>query len=324
KIITTLKTGETDACPAVFDREAKEDFAIELLRALRLSHKNNQPFKHDFGDNVSISLSSLTLPDVKDSANIKKGGKLTDVEIMVDVQSLSDIHLNEYELQEERNYLSKNDKYLCFGKNDDKYALKIKTNEDCFDVLFEYIYGVTVKDPDHMITIRLNRIRNNQHRTVGELSVDNGTIRGYTLELPKGTDSECQNTCTDEKKAQNECKRILSGVYNFEINTTSSRADRNNTSLRLRDIPGRIGILIHNGVNARIWSMGCILAMRHNPVNDSDNATASQRANQDDDSLDFCTEIVEHVRRRVIEINQKYNVQNVEIIIITENNETND
>ncbi|MDR1180674.1 MAG: hypothetical protein LBL13_01670, partial [Bacteroidales bacterium] len=39
KIITTLKTGETDACPAVFDREAKEDFAIELLRALRLSHK---------------------------------------------------------------------------------------------------------------------------------------------------------------------------------------------------------------------------------------------------------------------------------------------
>jgi hypothetical protein len=142
KIINTLKTEGVDAtCPAVFDREEKEDFAIELLRALRLSHRNNRRFKYDFVDNVNISLSSLTLPDVKDSAGIKKGEKLTDVEILVNVQSLSDIDINEYELQTERNYLSKNDKYLCLGKNGDEYAMKIKTNEDCFNELFEYISG---------------------------------------------------------------------------------------------------------------------------------------------------------------------------------------
>jgi hypothetical protein len=141
RMITVLKSGESETCPAVFDGQDKEDFVIELLRALRLARKNSKSFSYDFGSNLNISLGSLTLPNVKDSAGIKNGGKLTDVEIITNAGTLSGINPNEYELQEEHNYLSKNDKYLCFEENKDGYALKIKTNEDCFGVLWEYIYG---------------------------------------------------------------------------------------------------------------------------------------------------------------------------------------
>jgi hypothetical protein len=325
KMIAALKSGETETCPAVFDRQDKGDFAMEFLRALRLAHKNNKPFSYDFGGNLNISLSSLTLPDFKDSTEIKKGGKLTDLEIITNIQNLSNINLNVYDFQEKQNYLTKNDKYLCFGKDGDEYALRIKTNSDCFDVLYEYIYGEVVKDPDNMITIRINRINQNQYRTVGELSIDNGAIRGYTLELPTGTDAECQETCTKTKKLQNECKRILRGTYDFEETVSSNNDKHINKSLRLHNVPGRSGILLHRGVNARIWSEGCILAMKNDPTNDADDANESARANQiQTDSEDFCVEIVNYVRKRIVEIKQKYGLQSIEMkIIITENSEIN-
>ncbi|MDR1225470.1 MAG: DUF5675 family protein [Prevotellaceae bacterium] len=171
------------------------------------------------------------------------------------------------------------------------------------------------------INIEITRLSNNASRTVGTINVDNGAITGYTLELPKGTSAEAQSTCTNEKKDNNECKRILAGTYEFEINTNPN-SDKINKSLSLSNPPGRSAILIHSGVNARIWSMGCILAVRNNPTGDADNAIAAQRANQQiADSESFCIEIVNYVKQKKAEIQTKYKVTKVKMTVRISDND---
>jgi hypothetical protein len=189
--------------------------------------------------------------------------------------------------------------------------------------LKEYLFG-SIWDEKKVI-VQINRVKHNSNRSVGKINVDNGALTGYTLELPKGTDSECQSSCTAEKKSENKCNRIIKGTYKFDITTSSSLSFAINKSLRLSDVPGRSGILMHKGVNARIWSEGCILAMRNDPTNDADNASATNRANNIDDSEDFCIELVNYIKQRESEIKSKFKLDKVEkIIIITEDNETQD
>lgn len=116
-----------------------------------------------------------------------------------------------------------------------------------------------------------------------------------------------------------------SGSYKFNVTTWSSKSWAIGHSLRLEEIPGRDGILMHRGVNAKIWSEGCILAMRFNPTNDTDDTAADERANDVDDSHEFCTEIHDYVKQREIEIKEKFKIETVEkLIIIDDEFETND
>jgi hypothetical protein len=178
--------------------------------------------------------------------------------------------------------------------------------------------------PEDKIIIKVTRIKHNDTRTIGILNVDNGKFHGYTLELPKGTDTECQAKCTTAKKAAGECARIMKGSYKFDVTTWSSKSWAISHSLRLEDVPGRDGILVHRGVNAKIWSEGCILAMRYNPINDTDATAAGERANDVDDSHEFCTEIHDYIKQREDEIKERFKLDIVEkLIIITEEFETN-
>ena len=217
-------------------------------------------------------------------------------------------------------------------KSDPSLIMQIEkfVGDDTKDKWLKYL-GVLVEEDNESkkgnkeIIVEIERIRNNDHRTVGKINIDNGAITGYTLELPKGSDSECKSACTDSKKIDNECKRIVQGTYTFGITTWSDKADFINKSLRLNNIPGRTGILMHRGVNARIWSYGCILAMRNDPTNDKDDAGPSERANKIDDSEAFCVEIVDYIKKRSNEIKKEYSIDEVVMkIIITENNEIKD
>ena len=177
--------------------------------------------------------------------------------------------------------------------------------------------------PKDEIIIRLKRKTNNNNRTVGQIEI-NGVFKGYTLELPKGTDIESQATCTEIKKSENTCKRILRGVYNFEVTTWSGKKWAIGNSLRLFNTPGRDGILMHRGVNANIWSDGCILLVRNDPTTDAEDDGPNQRSNQIDDSHNFSTEIANHINTLENEIKAKYKLKTVKkTIIISEEDEIN-
>ena len=178
---------------------------------------------------------------------------------------------------------------------------------------------------ENKIVIKIERQKYNDHRTVGTINVDNGEKVGYTLELQKGSDSECKSICTDTKKSEDNCHRIIKGKYDFSVTSYSSNTDFINKSLRLASVPGREGILIHRGVNARIWSYGCILAMRNDPTNDADDAMAEDRANTVTDSEDFCIELVDYINDRTKEIKDKLGYDEAIMKVeITEVSETND
>jgi hypothetical protein len=179
--------------------------------------------------------------------------------------------------------------------------------------------------PENKIVIRIKRIRSNDHRTVGTINIDNAKFKGYTLELPEGSDDECQTTCTETRKADGLCRRIMKGTYKFEYTTWSSKSWAIGNSLRVLEVPGRDGILVHRGVNAKIWSEGCILAMRNDPTTDKEDTSSSNRMNDVDDSHDFCAEIAEYVKQREIEIKEKFKISEVEkILMITEEGEIDD
>jgi len=218
--------------------------------------------------------------------------------------------------------------FAYYSGNDAIFKILVDDDDEKILNLKDYLFGQeeeTIPENDRKIIIKINRIRNNEFRSVGTINIDNGAIEGYVLELPKGTESECQSVCTDEKKIENECSRILEGNYTFEITAWSNNPEFIDKSLRINNVPGRSGILIHRGVNARIWSYGCILGMRNNPSSDQDNSSADERANLINDSEAFCIEIVEYVKQRIIEIKEEFDLEKVEMIIIINNdNEINE
>jgi hypothetical protein len=213
------------------------------------------------------------------------------------------------------------------GQNVLLKVLIIEDSEDDFETkkmqIKNYLFG-SEEWPEDKIVIRVKRSRNNDFRSIATLNID-GKTTGYILELQKGTDAECQTVCTSERKEDGLCRRILKGEYKFEVTTYSSKEWAIGTSLRLHDIPGRSGVLIHRGVNANIWSEGCLLVMRNDPTTDSETTQAANRANLIDDSHNFSTEIANYVNQREIEIKSKFKLDKVEkIIIISEENEIRD
>lgn len=296
---------------------------MEILHSLKLGINTNCSSEFNFKnkENINLSFSNIYLPN---------GKKISDVEIFINSQKKFSFEPTIVRLRETKNNLSKDDSYFCFGdsingkKLPNNFELVIKTNTESKEVLGDYL-GVNYNFGLDRIIIRINRIKNNEDRTVGILNIDGDAISGYTLELPKGNENECKSECTPELKIDNKCNRIYKGTYKFRVTEVSSKSWAINKSLRLLDIPGRTGILMHRGVNARIWSEGCILAMKNDPSNDEDDTSAEDRANKVTDSEDFCVEVVNYINQREEEIKEYYKIEEVEkIIIITENNEIQD
>jgi hypothetical protein len=179
------------------------------------------------------------------------------------------------------------------------------------EALREYLFGggIGPKKTGSSDTIRIyiTRTHTGNNSTTGTLTTDDGAISGYTVELPRGNDSECHTICNDAIKPF-DCHCIAEGVYLFEINTKSYEDESTkNFSLRVTsDVPkGRTGILLHGGRDdAKGWSQGCILPMPNAPEINS--ALYSEyRNNTVGQSIDFTKKILEWVRFREATIKKR-------------------
>ncbi|MDD2278180.1 MAG: hypothetical protein PHD06_02920 [Bacteroidales bacterium] len=192
----------------------------------------------------------------------------------------------------------------------DVEGVEIAVPEDQADEFERYLFG------DNRIIIRIVRTHLENERTVGTIEIDYGVIKGYTLELPRGTNNQCNTDCPDDTPltSENNCHSIIEGNFNFSVTTSSKNSSHINKSLRLdsEDTSPRSSILIHRGTWAKGWSHGCIIAVPNNPIND----TEGNRANSAVQSEDFCIEIVNYVKQRELKIKQQYELTEVEKIII--------
>ncbi|MEQ9101767.1 MAG: DUF5675 family protein [Imperialibacter sp.] len=114
------------------------------------------------------------------------------------------------------------------------------------------------------IRILITREKSNEYITIGSVRIEGTNIQGVTLELGRGTDIESNSPCEPDNRMRYECKRIPSGEYEFELNTSleSDQGQHVFRSIRLKAKEGvnRDGILIHRG-NSYTFSWGCILSM---------------------------------------------------------------
>ncbi|QKG79904.1 DUF5675 family protein [Tenuifilum thalassicum] len=171
----------------------------------------------------------------------------------------------------------------------------------------KYLYNLKASDT---IRIYITRTSTGINSTVGTLKTDDGVISGYTVELPRGNDSECKTPCGDNTIPY-DCYCIAEGIYNFEINTKVYKVNSpKNYSLRITSaVPdGRSGVLVHAGRDdAKGWSMGCILPMPNEPNKDLNYEDRFKlgRNNTIEESLDFTKEILDWVRLREAEIKER-------------------
>jgi hypothetical protein len=177
----------------------------------------------------------------------------------------------------------------------------LKEDKDKFE---DYIYG---KFLSNTIKIYITRTNTGTNSTTGTLRTDDGTITGYTVELPRGTDSQCMTICGDNETPY-DCFCISEGTYNFEINTnTYDAGDIKEYSLRITSsIPnGRSGVLVHGGRDdAKGWSQGCILPMPNEPKKDCI-LYGEGRNNTKVQSINFTKELIDWVKLRENEIKKR-------------------
>jgi hypothetical protein len=159
-------------------------------------------------------------------------------------------------------------------------AFEIIVHEDMNSVVLKskqfesYINLKGIIQPDEdikTINIIVERLFSNDFITIGEIRLEGTDLKGYTLELGKGTDEQCKKSCVIEKQVKFECKRIPKGTYKFKLNTSSTAqaGQHSYKSLWLENtnINGseRDGILVHRG-DAYSWTQGCILAMSNDDL----------------------------------------------------------
>jgi hypothetical protein len=169
-----------------------------------------------------------------------------------------------------------------YAKSKDKIAeTDIKSNRKAFDIIVHQSaeYGTLEElktylkikgyidfsdSPGNKIVLELNRKKSNDYVTIGELNIRDTDVKFLTLELGKSINNSSESTCSTKKHDQYLCGRIKAGTYKFELNTTGT-AQHRYKSLRLHNVPGRDGILVHRG-NAYLWTQGCILLMTANEI----------------------------------------------------------
>jgi hypothetical protein len=310
-------TSDLDECPHIVRESDGNDYILEIVRAMKFAGQKGKKFSRKVDDKISKYGEMIALPN---------GKTISDVTLSINSKDLS-FDINEdniYESPEIREWTGKNNVMLGFGKKDgDKYPLEITCNWDCVKDLKEYIINRTY-NPDEIV-IYITRTNTGEHSTTGTLVTDDGTISGYTVELPRGTDEECKTACPETSSKPYDCYCIIEGTYNFQVTTYSKNANYVNKSLRIISaIPNnRVGILVHKGQDdAKGWARGCILPMPKKPADNlsyddrfkKDSHGQMLRQNNASESEDFVISIVEWVKQRETEIlsrNTNLNIKSI-------------
>lgn len=303
KIMKVIEeSDENNKCPEIFNSYDEKDFILEILHSIKLAAKYGNTLTFDLNNIEKIQSSESTI-------ELPNGKEVSDIEVIVNKTGDFSVDPLKVKFEEIENVLSKDDTYFCFGESteeaeiEDKYELLIKVNTETKDNLGEYLNleAPTVSDT---IKIFITRTHTGTNATTGTIKTDDGTITGYTVELPRGTDNECKSICSDNTVAF-DCYCIMEGIYYFEINTKDYDAtSTKNHSLRIvSTVPnGRTGILIHGGRDdAKGWSQGCILPMPNQPKTNCE-LYDTGRNNTKDESVDFTKELLEWVKKREAEI----------------------
>ena len=194
--------------------------------------------------------------------------------------------------------------------DDKKIALAIQVDKDNADWLMKYLGGYEY-NPDEIV-IYITRTNTGEHSTTGTLVTDDGTISGYTVELPRGTDGQCKTQCNDESKPY-DCYCIMEGEYEFCVyrdEYDQTHKDIKSVSLKITSSisNGRTGVLVHGGQDdAKGWSKGCILPMPNIPnINLSyEERFTVTRNNSIKQSMDFTQNIVSWVKSKNEEIKKR-------------------
>jgi hypothetical protein len=186
----------------------------------------------------------------------------------------------------------------------DNVLLHFVVLEEEADKFENYLYARKTSDT---IRIYVTRTHTGSNSTTGILRTDDGSITGYTVELPRGSDNDCKTPCEDMNKPY-DCYCIMEGIYNFEINTkVYNEKDVKYYSLAITSaVPnGRTSVLLHGGRDdAKGWSQGCILPMPNPPEINSPYASKN-RKNTKEQSIDFTKELINWVRMREAEIKKQ-------------------
>lgn len=194
--------------------------------------------------------------------------------------------------------------------DDKKIALAIQVDKDNADWLMKYLGGYEY-NPDE-IAIYITRTNTGEHSTTGTLVTNDGTISGYTVELPRGTDDECKTICNDGSKPY-DCFCIMEGEYEFCVyrdEYDQTHKDIKSVSLKITSSisNGRTCVLVHGGQDdAKGWSKGCILPMPNIPnINLSyEERFTVTRNNSIKQSMDFTQNIVSWVKSKNEEIKKR-------------------
>ncbi|MCQ2375519.1 MAG: DUF5675 family protein, partial [Salinivirgaceae bacterium] len=260
--VSYFMTSDLKECPYIVKEDDDNDYILEIVRAMRLARQKGLNFTRNI-ENTTTKTGEITLPN---------GKLISDITLNINAKNVTVNNKDEINVSEKDWLdLGKPNVTLGFGKkNGDKYPLEITCNYDCVDDLKNYVLN-SAYNPDEIV-IYITRTNTGEHSTTGTLVTDDGTISGYTVELPRGTDDECKTSC-DDTSIPYDCYCIMEGTYDFEVNTKVYEEEKKqyltNNSLRIiSDIEnGRDGVLVHKGSDdAKGWAKGCILPMPSRPI----------------------------------------------------------
>ena len=303
----------------------KKNLIVKTLKSIREARKK--------GNDTLLDLFSLGLtPEVYTIKDFKVNDTITIEEMVVWTrisEIFKEIDPNHYEISPRDYAMARNGKFSKFAfYKDGKSLYNIIVEEKYEAAMVDYLEGNKLTEepptpPYKDIKIYIQRTSRGKHSTTGTLTTDDGTIKGYTVEPPRGTDNQAETICTDTEKIPFDCFAILEGTYDFEVNQkTGYKLDsQKHESLRIvSKVPnGRTGILVHGGRDdAKGWSAGCILAVPKKPFKNLSYENRDNSNNSEKEALEFNRKLKQWVIEREQAIKKKYKIKKVsKQIIIT-------
>jgi hypothetical protein len=148
----------------------------------------------------------------------------------------------------------------------------------------------------NQIVMTVNRLKHNSIRTISTFSI-NDEYTGYIMER----DGKPASLETVEGKK----KRIQAGTYNFEITTWSKEhPEYIDKSLRIHNVPGRSGILVHRGINQK-WSFGCLIVVPEMFTSPTFTFTNESKEALEKESQQEVDKIIDYIKAKKIELMKK-------------------
>jgi hypothetical protein len=161
----------------------------------------------------------------------------------------------------------------------------------------------------------VNRLKHNSIRTISTFSI-NDECTGYIIERD-GKPASLETV-------EGSLKRIKAGTYEFQITTVSSRENyANGKSLRINNVSGRTGILVHRGINQN-WSEGCLIVVPERFISSGFTYTKSEKKQLEDEAQQEVDKIIRYIRAKKEELEKKYKKEIKMIITINQDKELQD